>query len=144
DPTLRLPARAAPPEALPPVRHEVRGSTLVLRLPDAMHERVVTSKYQARIAANARLAGLVRREKDAESEGVPVVFAAVRLPGAPGGWGQKLASRLPTSHWVFTWDARRRCGYLLATPREKDRDEIRFHIDWTAAADSEPAAAAGQ
>lgn len=144
DPTLKLPARDLPTAALPPVRHEVRGSTLVLEIPEARHHRVVTSKYQTQIAPNARLAGLVRREMDAESEVVPVVFAEVPLPRAPAGFVPKLSGRVPSSRWVFTWDARRRCGYLLVSPRAKDRGEMRFHINWTAAVDTEPAAVAGQ
>lgn len=144
DPTLKLPSRELPAEALPPVRHEVRGSTLVLAVPETRHARVVTPKYQTQIVPNARLAGLVRRELDAEAEVVPVVFAEVSLPQAPAGFVPKLSGRVPPSHWVFTWDARRRCGYLLVAPRAKDRGELRFHIDWTAAAEAEPAAVGGQ
>jgi hypothetical protein len=41
-----------------------------------------------------------------------------------------LRSALPRNNWVFTWDARRGSGYLLAAPRAKDRDELRFTVDW--------------
>lgn len=144
DPTLKLPKRELPAKALPPVRHEVHGNTLTLKIPEERHARVTTSKYQARIAPNVRLSGLVRRDPDAETELVPVLFAEVPLPHAPSGYSPKLTSRVPSSRWVFTWDARRRTGYLLVSPREKDQDEILFHIGWTATAEHEPTAAGGQ
>jgi hypothetical protein len=37
---------------------------------------------------------------------------------------------LPSSHWVFTWDARRGVGYLLVEPRAKDDNDLRFHVEW--------------
>lgn len=84
---------------------------------------------------NARLAGLLRKTNDADGLPlVPFVFAEVRLPNAPPGQAPKLRSRLPASNWVFCWDARRRCGYLLATPRPGDKEELRFHIEWEAQA----------
>ena len=44
----------------------------------------------------------------------------------------RLRSRLPASHWVFLWDARRKTGYLLATPRDLDAGELRFRVEWPA------------
>ena len=41
-----------------------------------------------------------------------------------------LRSRLPDKNWVFCWDARRRVGYLLVTPRPRDQGELRFHVEW--------------
>src|SRR5207245_11707824 len=49
DPTAQLPRPTAPPDALPCVRHEVHGNTLVLSLPEQAYDRVLTSKYQAQI-----------------------------------------------------------------------------------------------
>ena len=37
-----------------------------------------------------------------------------------------LRSRIPSDNWVFCWDARRNVGYLLVTPRAKDREALRF------------------
>jgi hypothetical protein len=54
----------------------------------------------------------------------------VSLPHAPRGKEPRLTSKLPANRWVFCWDARRRCGYLLATPRASDHDELRFHVSW--------------
>jgi hypothetical protein len=86
------------------------------------------------MAANARLAGLVRKHKDEDGKPlVPLVFAEVHLPQARAGMTPRLSSRLPSSHYVFCWDARRRSGYLLITPRAQDDEELRFHVHWEAA-----------
>jgi hypothetical protein len=61
---------------------------------------------------------------------IPFIFVEVRLPNAPPGTAPHLRGRIPSSHWVFNWDARRACGYLLIAPRKKDRDEMRFHVEW--------------
>jgi len=42
----------------------------------------------------------------------------------------RLTSWVPSKHWVFCWDERRRCGYLLVAPRLKDEKEERFHISF--------------
>ena len=134
DPTLKLPAppRAASPER-PPVRHIVRGNTIRLKLPSAKHDKVVSSSFRAEAHPNGRLAGLVRKEKDSDARPlVPLVFAEVHLPRAPKGRAPRLSSRLPSKNWVFNWDARRRCGYLLAVPRVKDKEELRFSVHWEA------------
>jgi hypothetical protein len=144
DPTLKLPPPAPPAQPLPPVRYEIHGNTLVLSLPAAQHDKVVTTKYQAQIWPNARLAGLIRKEDEDEgSPLVPFVFAEVALPRAPAGREPRLHSRLPSSHWVFCWDGRRRCGYLLAMPRGKDGDELRFHLDWVPVGNGDEAVEAG-
>jgi hypothetical protein len=131
DPTLRLPRPHAAEDALAPVRHEVRGKTIVLSLPPEPLDKVKSARYQAQLPPNARLAGLVRKEGDADGQPlVPFVFAEVHLPKGPPGGTPVLTSRWPSSHWVFCWDARRRSGYLLATPRESDREELRFHVEW--------------
>src|SRR5205085_12125298 len=122
----------APPKgALPAVGHQVRGNTIVLSLPDVAHDKVLSDRYQAQMRPNGRLAGLLTKNADGEANQlVPLVFAEVRLPGGPAGQTPRLRTRLPDSRWVFCFDQRRRCGYLLAMPRERDRDELRFHIDW--------------
>ena len=63
---------------------------------------------------------------------MPLVFAEVHLPRAKADVVPRLRSRLPASHWVFLWDARRKTGYLLATPRDLDAGELRFRVDWPA------------
>jgi hypothetical protein len=134
DPTLRLPLPEPPEDALAPVRHEVQGNTILLKLPPEHHDKVMTSKYQAEMYPNGRLAGLCRKEDDEEGMPlVPFVFAEVSLPQGHARQVPELHSRLPASHWVFSWDARRRCGYLIAVPRDKDCDELRFSVHWTAA-----------
>jgi hypothetical protein len=137
DPTLRLPPPPLPEQYRPAIRHEVRGDTLILAMPNDQQERVVTRKgeeagYQAQMPANGRLAGLIRKDRRDEDGTplVPFVFAEVHLPQCPQGYQPVLHGRLPASRYVFCWDERRRCGYLLATPRPEDQDELRFHIDW--------------
>jgi hypothetical protein len=132
DPTLHLPRPDPPANALAPVRHEVHGNTIVVSLPPTAHDKVITAKYQVQMLPNARLAGLVQKDRDDEGQPlVPFVFAEVRLPHAPAGQVPQLHGALPANHWVFTWDARRKTGFLLALLRPKDREELRFHVEWT-------------
>jgi hypothetical protein len=146
DPTVKLP-RPQPGESfLAPVRHEVNGHTIVVDLPEESHAAVKTEKYQIAMAPNARLAGLVRKQTSEDRHPlVPFVFAEVHLPRARPGQVPRLKSRLPSSHWVFCWDERRRCGYLLVTPRANDKKEIRFNVEWQAqTALGDPDSALGQ
>ncbi len=135
DPTLELPAPPRPAGALPAVAHRVEGNVLVLEVPERRHERTKNEKYQVRMPPNGRLAGLVRKDGGADGKPlVPFVFAEVSLPRARPGQVPALRTRLPASHWAFLWDERRRCGYVLVTPRARDGRELRFHIDWAPAA----------
>jgi hypothetical protein len=130
DPTLRLHRPDARTGALSSVHHEVHGSTLTVALPEKAYDRVVVGPYQAEMLPNARLAGLLQKEDEARRRLVPFVFAEVALPHGPPGKVPHLRSRLPEDNWVFCWDERRRCGYLLITPRARDRNALRFQIDW--------------
>jgi hypothetical protein len=131
DPTLRLPAPAAPDDALPAVRHAVHGNTITMELPREPHDKAVTAKYSAQILPNGRLAGLVGKAPDGDCKRMlSLVFAEVRLPHAMSGKTPRLHSRLPSSRYVFCWDERRRTGYLLLTPRTGDQGELRFHVTW--------------
>jgi hypothetical protein len=143
DPTLHLPRPEPPANALAPVRHEAHGNTIVLSLPATPHDKVITAKYQVQMLPNSRLAGLVQKDRDDEGQPlVPFVFAEVSLPHAPAGRTPSLHGALPASHWVFSWDARRKTGYLLALLRPKDREELRFHVEWTNSEDGEDRSAA--
>jgi hypothetical protein len=141
DPTLNLPHSEAPEDALPPVRHEVHGDTIVLALPEKTHEKVNThlagidKKYQVQMPPNGRLAGLVHKDDYEDGQPlVPFVFAEVHLPTAPPGKRPRLHSRIPSSHYVFCWDEHRNTGYLLVEPRPGDQGELRFRIHWDAPA----------
>ena len=81
---------------------------------------------------NGRLAGLITPDEDDEDVKhlIPFIFVEVHLPKVPDGKIPRLHSKLPESRWVFCWDARRKCGQLLFMPRAKDRDELRFSVDW--------------
>jgi hypothetical protein len=131
DPTFRLPLPRPPSSALSGVKHEVAGSSIVVELPGELHGKVRTAKYQVRMAPNARLAGLVRKIPQEETHPlVPLVFAEVHLPRVRLGQTPRLRTRLPESNWVFLWDARRRTGYLLAAPRARDHEALRFRVEW--------------
>jgi hypothetical protein len=134
DPTLRLPRPAPPADALPAVRHQVvQGKTITVSLP-AAHPLVKTSKYQATMPPNGRLAGLRTKETDDEEHHglTPLVFVEVELPRAPAGNTPRLRSSLPGRNWTFLWDARLQRGYLLAVPRPADHDAgaLRFQVAW--------------
>jgi hypothetical protein len=131
DPTLTLPRPPAPARALRRVRHRVRGNALVVSLPEATYDRVVTASYQAEVRPNARLAGLRhKQDEDNTHRLVPLVFVEFPLPHAPAGKAPVLRTRLPEARWVFLWDGRARRGYLLLTPRASDRGDLRFQVAW--------------
>jgi hypothetical protein len=134
DPTLKLPLPPRPDNevcCVPFVRHEVQGNTLLISLPDKAKVPVQTDKYRTELLPNGRAAGLVKKEKIEDRRPlVPFVFAEVSLPRGRLGLTPRLSSRLPSNRWVFCWDQRRRCGYLLITPRREDTEELRFHIHW--------------
>lgn len=134
DPTLKLPLPPRPDNGdccVPFVRHEIQGNTIVISLPDKAKAPVLTDKYRTELLPNGRAAGLVKKEKiDERRPLVPFVFAEVHLPRGRVGRTPCLSSRLPSNRWVFCWDQRRRCGYLLVTPRPQDSAEMRFHIRW--------------
>jgi hypothetical protein len=131
DPTLKLPHPERPEKATPAVQHRVKGNVILIHLPQEKHEQVKSDKYHTQGYANGRLAGLLGKEKeDAGKALLPMVFAEVHLPKAPAGKTPRLTSKLPSRSWVFNWDPRRRCGYLLAVPREKDKEELRFAVHW--------------
>jgi hypothetical protein len=131
DPTLRLPRPERPAGALPGVRCEVRGNAITLSLPARAYDKVASNKYQVEMPPNARLAGLIRKEEDdSERPLVPFAFAEVSLPQAPAGRVPELHGKLSSGHYVFTWDGRRRTGYLLVAPHTTAGQELRFHVSW--------------
>jgi hypothetical protein len=131
DPTLKLPRPETPPDALPSVRHQVKGNTISLWRPEQNYDKVVSEKYRAHLVPNSRLAGLLNKpDGTSDRQLVPLLFAEVHLPHGPPGTTPHLQSRVPAKRWVFCWDARRRCGYLLVEPREQDQGVLRFHVEW--------------
>lgn len=131
DPTIKLPNARKPVRE--PVQPEVRGNSIVLRLPEETYPPVNSGRYQAEMWPNTRLAGLVARDMNEESRKlVPLLFAEVALPRAPSGKTPRLQTSLPERSWVFNWDARRKTGYLLAipSPRTRERREARFQVRW--------------
>ena len=140
DPMLHLPAPASSAQRAA-VRPVVRGNTIYVDLPDTAYQGIHSGDYRSQMRPNARLAGLLRRDKDANKHLVPFVFAEVKLPKVPDNRTPRLRSRLPEKHWVFCWDGRRRVGYLLITPRPRDQRELRFRVEWDDAQEEIRAAA---
>jgi len=131
DPTIKMPRPVVPEEAVAPVKHVVKGNTIVVTLPDEAHDKIDTPRYQAIVPANARLAGLVRKQDMVDQHKlVPFVFAEVQVPKAVPGKTPHIRTRLPETHWVFCYDERCQRGYLLVTPRASDHGDLRFQISW--------------
>jgi hypothetical protein len=132
DPTLKLPSPPRPKNALPPVRHEVRKGRIVLTLPEARYEKVTVERFEAQMFPNARLAGLLTAPEDDETARrlVPFIYAEVALPDAPPGKVPQLQGRIAERNWVFRWDARRKVGHLLITPRGRSQRELSFKVVW--------------
>jgi hypothetical protein len=132
DPTWQLPWPFYSEDTLPPVRQNVHGRTIAIALPEERYRKAISNQYQAEMLPNGRLAGLITLDEDEDNVKhlVPFIFAEVHLPNAPPDKSPSLRSRLPESRWVFNWDARRKCGYLLFMPRTKDHDELRFQVEW--------------
>jgi hypothetical protein len=129
DPTLDLPRPRPPSQGLPRIQANVGEKLIRVALPEAAHEKARTGRYEVQTWANARLGGLLRAGDEAQKL-VPLVFAEVSWPEPPPGKSPRLHSRLPASNWVFCWDSRRATGYLLAVPRAKDTEELRFQVHW--------------
>jgi hypothetical protein len=130
DPTLRLPAADAPADGSVGVQCQARANTITLKIPARAYEKVQVDRFTAEMRPNARLAGLLTVEGEDNRRLVPFVFAEAPLPMAPPGRSPRLTSRLPERNYVWVWDARRRCLYVLAMPRARDTETIRFRLDW--------------
>lgn len=132
DPMLKLPRPQPPSDALPCVRHEIKGDTLTVHLPQRSYEIVKVDRYEARMRPNARLAGLLTASEDDQDKRnfVPFVFVEVKFLTAPAGKVPRLSGRVPDRNWVFLWDRQRSSGFLLITPRGKSEKELRFKISW--------------
>jgi len=131
DPTLELPHKARPHDALPAVNHEVKGNVITLKLPQETHDKIISTRYQSELPPNGRMAGLLKKEMT--EDGQPLVafaFAEVSLPKAPNGMKPVLHGKVPSRYWVFNWDARRKCGFLLVTPRPQDKGDLRFRVEY--------------
>jgi hypothetical protein len=140
DPTLRLPAPAAKEDALAAVSRRVDETHITLLMPGTRYETVERPPFVADLWPNARMAGLLTKEDDADRRLVPFLYAEVKLDVPVAGQRPKLHTKLPANQWVFVWDERRKAGHLLVVPRTKDRDEVRFRVEWLS---PDPAAPGG-
>jgi hypothetical protein len=126
DPTLRFPVPACPPD-LDAIGHSAHGRTLTITLPALRHDRVISGSYEARMPPNARLAGLMSMDEEADRQNlVPLAFveASFKAASAP----PTVTSRLPQKDWIFLWDGRRSAGYLLVRIGSRENPKLQFHF----------------
>ena len=130
DPTLTLPKPVPPKDALPALTCEVVKNKLSLTLPEKRYPPTEVGLYRAEMWPGGRLAGLFTTDDEDARRLAPLAFAEVRLADAKDGHTPRLTSKVPGRNWVFRWDARRRVGYLLVVPREKDEKGLEFTVRW--------------
>jgi hypothetical protein len=61
---------------------------------------------------------------------VPFLFAEVPLSPPEPGRVPHLESRVPEKNYVFVWDGRRDCGYLLVIPAARLTGALKFEVSW--------------
>jgi hypothetical protein len=126
-----MPKAPRPANALPTVQTVVDGNTIIVKLPQETHNQIDSVKYTAMVPANARLAGLVRKQEMSDQHKlVPFTFSEIELPNAKPGVTPRIRTKLPDSHYVFCYDDRCQRGYLLVTPRSSDHGELKFQLIW--------------
>jgi hypothetical protein len=132
DPTMKMPKSTPPKDALPALECEVAKNKLTLSLPEKRYPSTEVAPYRAEMWPGGRLAGLFTTDGEDAKRLAPLAFAEFALPDAKDGMIPRLTTTLPGRNWVFRWDARRRAGYLLAIPREKDREAgaVEFTVRW--------------
>jgi hypothetical protein len=130
DPTLKMPKATPPKDALPALKREVVKNKLTLALPEKRYPPTEVAPYRAEMWPGGRLAGLFTADGEDSRRLSPLAFTEVALSDAKDGHTPRLTSKVPSRNWVFRWDARRRVGYLLVIPREKDEGGIDFTVRW--------------
>ncbi len=132
DPTLKMPKAEQPADALTPLHYELVKDKITLTLPEKRYPATEVPPYKAEMWPGGRLAGLFTTDEEEARRLSPFAFAELAFPNAPDGQTPKLTSKIPEKNWVFRWDARRKVGYLLVIPREKDVKGIEFRVKWEA------------
>lgn len=132
DPTIQLPKPVPPADAMPALKCEAKKNGITLSLPEKRYPATSVPPYRAEMWPGGRLAGLFTADGEDARRLSPLAFVEVPLPDAPAGKSPRLSSKVPGKNWVFRWDARRRVGYLLVLPREKDAAGVEFRVHWDA------------
>jgi hypothetical protein len=134
DPTLKLPKPAPPADALRPLKYEATKTLITITFPEKRYPATEVGVYRAEMWPGGRLAGLFTADGEDNRRLAPLAFAEVSIPNASANKSPRLSSKVPARNWVFRWDARRRTGYLLMIPREKDTAAaVEFRVHWDAA-----------
>lgn len=129
DPTVKMPKPAPAADALPALKCEMVKNLITLTLPEKRYPSTEVAPYKAEMWPGGRLAGLFTA--DIEDRWLaPLAFAEISMPNGPADHVPHLSSKMPGKNWVFRWDARRKVGYLLVVPREKDKEAIEFRVKW--------------
>jgi hypothetical protein len=130
DPSVKLPRPAPREDALAPLKFEASKSLITLTLPAQRYPATEVKPYRAEMWPGGRLAGLFTKEEDARNL-APLAFAEVNILDGPPGKTPHLSSKVPGRNYIFEWDARRKVGYVLLLPRERDAGNIEFKVHWT-------------
>ena len=132
DPTLKLPKPAPAATALPALKCETVKNVITLTLPEKRYPATDVPPYKAEMWPGGRLAGLFTTDGEESRRLSPLAFAEISLPDAPANKVPRLTTKMPAKNWVFRWDARRKVGFLLVLPREKDGTGMEFRVRWDA------------
>jgi len=130
DPTLKLPRPMPREDALTPLKYEASKSIITLTLPAKRYPATEVKPYRAEMWPGGRLAGIFTKEEDARNL-APLAFVEASIPDSPAGKTPHLSSKMPARNYIFDWDPRRKVGYLLLLPREKDAGDLEFKVHWT-------------
>jgi hypothetical protein len=130
DPTLKLPRPKPRPDASTPLKYESTRSMITLTLPEKRYPSTDVKPYRAEMWPGGRLAGIFTTDPEEARHLAPLAFAEVSIPDGPANKTPHLSSKVPGRNYIFEWDARRKVGYLLFLPREKDAGAVEFKVHW--------------
>ena len=130
DPTLKLPKPTPREDALPSLKYDTTRTSIALLLPEKRYPSTEVKPYKAEMWPGGRLAGIFTTDGVDARHLAPLAFAEVSIPDGPAGKVPHLSSKVPARNYIFEWDARRRVGYLLLLPREKDVGVVEFKVHW--------------
>ena len=127
---MKLPRPMPREDALTPLKYEASKSIITLTLPAKRYPATEVKPYRAEMWPGGRLAGIFTKEEDARNL-APLAFVEASIPDSPAGKTPHLSSKMPARNYIFDWDPRRKVGYLLLLPREKDAGDLEFKVHWT-------------
>ena len=130
DPTLKMPRPTPREDALTPLKYESSRSLITMTLPEKRYPATEVKPYKAEMWPGGRLAGIFTPDGEDARNLAPLAFAEVSILNGPADKVPHLSSKVPGRNYIFEWDARRKAGYLLLLPREKDVGAVEFKVHW--------------